>query len=230
MATIGAIRKEYPWPENLFHAVQEASVFEVDDTVVFYPDGVSAALGMITLEEKAAIEDYFKYGKTLMEIGKSCDRSPERIRQRLVQALRKLRHPSRFNLFTALKRDNYDDIVQKISILKEDLLKISNRIYELEKIVVSGENKSAKSCDTKDQFIPFVLMDLDSLGISTRALNALRRKGISNVEQLLLLSRQDLVNTRNLGNDSIAEIIVKVNEKTGYILGPNLKDRFVLKE
>jgi hypothetical protein len=54
---------------------------------------------------------------------------------------------------------------------------------------------------------------IDDLEISVRSYNALQRRGIATVSELLLISEEDLLRTRNLGAKSVGDIIEALRER-----------------
>lgn len=72
---------------------------------------------------------------------------------------------------------------------------------------VGGTNISMASCEDS----------LDSLELTVRSYNALKRSGINTIEDLRKLTVEDLRNIRNLGQKCFEEIISKLADK-GYVL------------
>ena len=56
---------------------------------------------------------------------------------------------------------------------------------------------------------------IDSLELTVRAYHCLKRKGITTVEDILALSREDLKGVRNLGSKSLEEVVEKIRQ-IGY--------------
>ena len=67
---------------------------------------------------------------------------------------------------------------------------------------------------------------LQTLDLSVRAFNCLRSSGINTVEELLEMSKEDLMNIRNLGERCFVEIIEiknNINKKENSLNNPKTK-------
>ena len=58
---------------------------------------------------------------------------------------------------------------------------------------------------------------LDELGLSVKTYNCLRRAGVSTIDDLTRMTKDDMMRVRNLGRRSLEEIIGKM-ELMGYEL------------
>ena len=67
-------------------------------------------------------------------------------------------------------------------------------------------------------------MTIDELDLTVRSFNCLKRGGINTVEDLLLLSEENLMNIRNMGKKSLDEIEKKV-ESLGFSIGALIGNR-----
>lgn len=56
---------------------------------------------------------------------------------------------------------------------------------------------------------------IDELNLSARAYNVLRRAGITTIEELKSLSRDELIRIRNMSQKTLKEIIEKMEICTG---------------
>ena len=59
---------------------------------------------------------------------------------------------------------------------------------------------------------PKVSVSIDKLNLTIRSLNALRRAGFNNVDEIMKLSDEELSNIKNLGKKSVQDIIDRRRE------------------
>ena len=77
---------------------------------------------------------------------------------------------------------------------------------EVNEALVNAEESAQDSISTLET------MSIDDLGLNVRALNCLKRGGVSTVRQLLDLGQEELSRIKNLGEKSIVEINEKLKE------------------
>ena len=154
--------------------------------------------------------------KTLEELGKDYNLSRERIRQITDKALRKLHHPlnSRYliNLFYQ-KTDNSSDVCDinyskyinelikdEINAFTHDEINSDNLLSK--KIIESHRFRLMNYCGTDD---------IDTLGLSLRSTNLLKRENIKTLDDLANLSEAELSSISDLGRKSYDEIMESIH-------------------
>lgn len=75
--------------------------------------------------------------------------------------------------------------------------------------------------------LPLDSIGIDSLNLSTRSYNALRRNGIDSIDKLIQLTRADLAKIRNIGITSIQEILTSTNQYLQRIAKPEETERYL---
>lgn len=215
------------WPYNLLDAVQHTSRRD-DVRLIDYPltaeqrEGLGFALDYgLTDRERLCVLEYFKDELTLDECGKMHGVTRERIRQVVAKAVRKLRHPSRFDVI----RYGIGIIETNRKKLKVQQLqgKLDAEILELNKKIAEVSAKNAISKDdmmdvldiTEEQVeearqnvytTPLIELDL-----SVRSYNCLTRVGCRSMADVIPKIEDDsIIKVRNLGRKSVKEIATKL--------------------
>ena len=115
-----------------------------------------------------------------------------------------------FNSIKIIKDYNLNELSESLSFsmnLRRELAERGiNNLYDLCLSVGGESNEIIRSNNS-----------LDSLELTVRSHNALKRYGIKSIEELTNMSIEELKNIRNLGVKCQEEIISKLN-KNGYIL------------
>lgn len=175
--------------------------------IKIYVPGIYAALATLTERESNVIRLRYTEKMTLKAIGQIHDVTQERTRQILAKALRKLRHPTRANMFKAVP---YTEIRESAS--EHDRLK---RAYEL--LVKAFEVCTAKRAEP-GVIVPMAEMaatlqtPIDELNLSARSYNCLKRAGKNTLKDVCSMSERELYGIRNLGSKSASEIMNVIAE------------------
>ena len=165
------------------------------------------ALEALTDREQAVLRHYYGIGRERLNLGaiaKSLNCSGERVKQIFAKALRKLRHPSRRNIFKNIRyswmslSDLYDEYCRENQRLKEENRRLRKVI---EKHNISIERNVIGS------------ITIDDLELSVRTYNCLYRVGIREVEDLAKMERGEIFKIRNLGRRGLEEVVEKLKEK-----------------
>ena len=168
--------------------------------------------------EKFVIEGRFHYKKTLLEIAKDLGLTTERIRQIESATLRKLRHPSYrrvlnlgYKFCKGVDKERENILIEKRKKIEGTAFQINveEDLSNVEKIVALAATSEA------DNYIISVLpegyINIDSLGLSMRVYNALKRGlSLQNIKELDGLSLGKLFKVRNLGVRCLEEFMKKV--------------------
>lgn len=136
---------------------------------------------------------------TLREIGEEYDLTGERIRQIIAKAKRKLRHPSRMTLMKAVQFKTYNNAVEMYNNIRQE--------YEVMRRTISEVNNTKpKEVMLQAKRRVVIRTPLEELGLSVRSLNALQRAGKRTLEDVIRLSREELLSLKNIGHTSIEDI------------------------
>lgn len=191
------------WPYNLLDDIfLEPIGFVMDED---HMNGLEEALNMLQPREKDWLLLIYKEGNTLATVSEAVGRSPDRVRQVVHKAVRKLRHPSRNRLILdgiegAKKIDEERD---RISYARKQLIKERAALAEASAI---DSTNPAKEKDPYDQPIEFYISEL-----TVRTRNCLYRGQIYSIRELLSrLEEGSLCQVRNLGYKSIEELLGKL--------------------
>ena len=191
------------WPYNLLDDIfLEPISFIMDEDRM---NGLEEAMNTLQPREKDWLLLIYKDGNTLATVSEAVGRSPDRVRQVVHKAVRKLRHPSRNRLILdgiegAKKIDEERD---RISYAHKQLIKERAALAEASAI---DWTDPAKEKDPYDQPIEFYIPEL-----TVRTRNCLYRGQIYSIRELLShLEEGSLCRIRNLGYKSIEELLGKL--------------------
>ena len=175
-----------------YFALKRAGINTIDQLVEVTPNQLLAInrIGKNAFENiKQKLVDYFKevdVTETRLECGKPID---------------VLKLNIRFE--NALKKAGIMSTEQLFSMPEEELCKIRG-------VGVSGINEIIKN--KPKEFSKSVERKIETLGFGARTENALKKAGIRSVEQLLLLSVEEIKMIRGIGKKCCDEILDKIQE------------------
>lgn len=170
--------------------------------IKIYIPGLYAAIATLMEREADVIRLRYSEKMTLKEIAQEHGVTQERIRQILAKALRKLRHPSRAEMFKAVPYTETRESTNEYYRLK--------RAYEL--LEKAFEVCTAKRAEP-GVIVPMAEMaatlqtPIDELNLSARSYNCLKRAGKNTLKDVCSMSERELYGIRNLGSKSASEII-----------------------
>lgn len=196
------------YPENAY--------FSIFGEMVLPPDGKETLeYVMNTLEPREADVFMCQYrdNMTYAKIGeKHCGITRERVRQIIVKALRKLRHPSRSKILRLGREAYLNSLAAENEEMKRDY---AARITALEELLQTQDIEIAeyqkRIFDLDKQFHPNsdpLNKNIDELELSVRSWNCLRLAGVETVRDII--NHADLCMIRNLGQKSYREIQEKL--------------------
>lgn len=168
--------KDLEYPQNLLYDVFDEETNLPDDYMATVEYVLSTKL---SARQKAMVKSrYQKY--TYQEIAKQNGLTRERVRQIVVKAVRRLRHPK-----------------------TKDMLKygIAETINRLEKAVKDSTSKP------ESDVLPNPEKDISYMDFDVRTFNCLRRSRIYTVGDILKLTPNELMHIRNLGRKSYLNIV-----------------------
>lgn len=233
---------EAPWPYNLLDDLVGYKIYgtrEREDDFWGEPiddkqmAGLEQSLDSISPREKEAVLAYYKDGQNLEQVGNKFDVTRERARQIIAHGVRKLRHPSRFNLirYGADYKDKLISSNEKLSEIERETQELQARKEELTKqvhnltctresilaeICASAAGMMDGSVQPKDGRKATGVVTLDEMELSVRSWNCLKRAGVNTLPDLVdKMKSGELVKIRNLGKRSILELLDKVKTYTG---------------
>lgn len=148
---------------------------------------------VLTDREYLLIQYRYKTGKTLEECGKIYGITKERIRQIEKRAFRKIR----FRVYRSQLKRYHEELLSEYEAL-------IRKISDVERELGFCKPEEVLTVDN---------LPIDSLDLSVRSHNALKREGVETIGQLKDMSVHDVHMIRNIGNISENEIITKLKEK-----------------
>lgn len=194
-----------PWPYNLLDDIGREVWHDV--LTEDQERGLDQALNMLTEREQKMVRMYYECGQSFRDIAKAQNLSGERVRQIVARGIRKLRHPTLFNLV----RYGADGMMQKNAINNrmEELEEAKDQIKAIEETLAQRTQDLAATPDPMD-------LPLDAMYLNTRTHNALMRRGIRTVRDVAeRLKGGNMLQIRNIGKKGLDEVLVKVQIMTG---------------
>ena len=227
-----------PWPYNLLDEVVRPMLGDNNANESWQTpiekkqeEGLYYVLSTLTDREKEILLTLYEKGKTLEEVGREFNVTRERIRQIAKKAIRKMRRPHNRNLILyGLDYPQKFGVLQKreeelrteevrLDMLEED---IAIRRAFLENYLEEGssEDNTERSLkiDKSKLRRRFELANcpsksIESLDLSTRSYNCLRRGDIETIGDLIQKAEEgDLHKLKNLGRKSLNEILSVLKE------------------
>lgn len=194
------------WPDNLYREIKGLD----EDTYTKRPKDLSekadAALKSLgNLREAETIRLRFKSGMTLRDIGKSLSITAERVRQIQHKALRKLRHPSRM-MILEYGEGNFE------SPPYQDDKSPAGQAHDVSR---GNSQKGIKLEGNPEDYGILPSNDITTLGLSLRICLALKKAGISTVEELERLSEEELLKTKGIGSAAAGSIREALRRSSG---------------
>ena len=203
---------ESPWPYNLVDAIIGKPI-----DWVLTEDHLAAldyAMRVLSERERTAVLLYYQHGMNLEDTGREFNVTRERIRQIILRAIKKMRHPSYTSALrlgfvvaqdTEAARTRLKELETEIDCLDRKLAEHKAAVNELSGICAQVPN-SPTAPDTS----------VFDLGLSVRATNCLWRAGIDTLGQVIAAAEKgSLKDVRNLGMKSLEEILTVLYTITG---------------
>ncbi len=129
------------------------------------------------------------------------------------------------------RKSDYDRLIMEVytngtrapeEVIKEAVHLLTENLSRFEKI--SFEVPVIEEPVVVDEFMEKLSLPIEELDISQRALNSIKRMGITTIGDLVRLSEEDLKGTKNIGRKAINEIKEALKE-LGLSLGMDLESR-----
>ena len=197
------VLKESVYPYNIF---EELELEYIDPDIIA---DFNVILVRLTPREEEFIKLFYKDNLTLEKIGKEHNITRERVRQITAKALRRIKSL----IYNYNRRKEQEMIIQANTLATEDLI-IKRQLlldeykkthnYTEEMKFYFGEIKNQALNDTTS---------IESLELSIRAENCLRRAGIKTIDDLCQKTETEMIKIRNLGRKSLKEVKDKLNAR-----------------
>mgnify|MGYP002624481462 CR=1 FL=1 len=168
------------------------------------------------------IKHYFVEEQSLRSIGANYNLSPERIRQIIAKSIRDIRRYLVIHKITSystvLTDNNYFNLLQNnahvITKLQEEIAMYKDEVNNLRNIINQKANSPENTAESNYCFYKrnergYVI---DSI-FSVRTTNALIRKNLNTINDIVNLTPDELKKIRNLGKKSIAEVVQVLKDK-----------------
>lgn len=177
----------------LSELLQTDDVYVLDDFYKSY----EYALGTLKERDANIIRNRFEYGKTLEEIGhENGDLTRERIRQLIANAFTKL-SKERLCVEKFLYGFDYTDERMK-------LIDVASKRQQNDALLQSIQSSDTENINKLREAL--MSKPLSELHLSKRSTNCMKQANIKTVGELYGLSYNDLINIKNLGTTSVAEL------------------------
>jgi len=192
-----------------FTALLYCEIFEKsEDGDDYNPRRILNALNTLTLRERRVIEYRYRNDMTYAQIADEIGVTRERVRQILVKAIRKLRHPGRTRDISVSQieqeRDRYKQtVVEQEAVIQELRLEITRLAHGLANVNI------------EEIHIPVNRLEWDicELGLTVRSYNCLARSGRQKVRDVYEIpSFQELFSIKNLGMKSCEEVMQRMRD------------------
>lgn len=210
------INKEFPM--NLTEILDPDKLYEIRNKDNLDKLNVNIAKALSTLSDRDGylITARFCNRKTLDELAKELKVTKERIRQLMVKAIQKLRHPHRMKIiFVGCDLDNellelQKEYQEKINLTKIKIDELSKKTTQIEQFRERYEND-------------IVNITIDQLGLSPRTYNAIsrylwRKSNYTSdwhkiaLKDIITLPIDEVISIRNIGASSFNELLSKLHE------------------
>jgi DNA-binding CsgD family transcriptional regulator len=181
------------------------------EAIEIYVPGLYSAMATLTEREADVLRRRYQDKLTLKAVGQIQEVTPERIRQIEAKAIRKLRHPSRVNMFKAVPLTEMQELITEHQKL--------NRQYELlaRALEIAVERPSEPEITELAKMVNVTSTPLEELDFSVRTYNCLRRAGINTLGEIISKPSSEIAKIRSLGRKSLNEIVMTL-EKHGFSL------------
>lgn len=212
------------WPYNLLKVIfGEWNDILTEDQM----EGLRLTLSDLNETDRDVLIQYYRDGKTLQEIGAFYGVSRERIRQRNVKSVRKLRHPTKAKYIVmgaeGAKNAENQSKIDKDFIKREELIRAKEKYLAKEEQRIDERMREMEEKESEVCGDP-MKASIDILDLSTRSYNALWRgikvngvlQRIGTIEKLIEVAAEGkLMSVRNLGKRSTEEVCAAIENYIG---------------
>jgi DNA-binding CsgD family transcriptional regulator len=189
-------KRELTWPMNLAYDIFGGNEELISRVFPYRLDTVVA--DSLTDRESHCLYLRYKDGKTLRDAGLTMNVTPERIRQIVAKAIRKLRHPIRSNRYLGVTRGEYYDL----KAVNKQIQSILSAYCEIAKIPTEEDPM---------YLIPLFETSIVNLNLSVRAHNCLWRAGFKTYGDFQHVQICRFLKVRNFGMKCFKELMGKLS-------------------
>lgn len=183
------------YPLNLLHSIhpEQPDIISSDIRI-----GLEYILTTLSDREQEIIRLRYRERRTRPDIADEFCITQERVRQIEAKALRKLRHPNRYQ-FIRLGMNGY------IRQARKDEYKLGYQ-KGYDKGYKDGMEDAAQGKSFRGVTAETTTQSIDTLDLSIRAYNSLLRLGCRTIGDCMLVKKEQILNVRNLGQKTRIEI------------------------
>lgn len=210
--------------EEFIHKILGSEYMPLAD----FDEAFSNVLKSLSSVEQEVLKSRVLEEKSFNDIGQQMNLTGERVRQIEKTAIRKCVHPSRRGPFKygirildelKQKQEKLKELKVQIELLEQQeevikekyINKMNACLSSLEETSTQNGNKEIAIASPQDR----LMKSIESLNLSVRSYNALKRAGVESISQLIDLMPKQLIRIPNLGSKSMSEL-VEVMTAAGY--------------
>lgn len=205
-------------------------------------ESLNYVISSLTEREQQAIKLYYFDELTMDETAKILNVTRERVRQIVLRAIRKLKHPARsnilqkglkqYNIILAEKPRIEKELTEKyLSEYKKQIIEQlkSEQEEKKEELIRQIKLEHKLEQEKQEKSISFLEKGIEELNLSVRSYNCLKRCGANTIKQAFMKTTKDFRRIRNLGMKTYEEIASAIIQ---YLSKQNLSmdDMILLKE
>lgn len=198
------IAQAMPYPFNVAKAanLSDSDILTIEE----------ARVNLMSDRDRKIFDLYFKEDKTLDEIGHKYGVTGARAGQVLKRCLKLISYAKEKKIADERKKESLEEKRREaieISECRKKLIEIFREtgVYGEDMVIEFGPVTSRKSASSS-----LLLEKIDSLHLSVRSNNCLRRAGIHRIGQLVEKTPDEILQIKNLGKRSFREILDKLEE------------------
>lgn len=159
---------------------------------------------IFTLNEINVLASIWKQNKGYKETAKSMQLTSERVRQIHVELIKKV----------IIGFDDLFEAENKLESLKEEIKTLQNENYRLnQELNKLGFTSNVTRVEKSSSLNLLINQSIEFLDLSVRAFNCLKKADIITVGHLLNYTEKDLFSIKNMGKNSVREIIVELKAR-----------------
>ena len=213
--------EKYPYPEELENINSESWLTRIESLPPDIVETMDYLISTLTKREEKVIKMYWKNNYSFSKIADIFHVTSERIRQIYAKAIRKLRHKSRLPLII-YGLDCYNQFKDNIALKRAQYDRQKKERLEHIKQEEPAENLNTYTEYLIDEYNKNGDLELETLNLSARTYNALKKAGYYTLNQLRSIDIDDLSHIKGLGKKSQNEIIKHLrtilNLKIEYVI------------
>lgn len=201
------VRKDFEYPQDLIYEIfrddEDIDIVYIEQN---FDENFEYILNTLSEREVLVLDGYYRKGYVLESLSFQLDVTRERVRQILMKALRKIKHPSRRSYLkygVKVKR-----LQSGVKELEEELTRLYNEkisiIKELNIKIAGFEEEQKRISDN------VLFKEIGELDLTVRTYNCLNRARLKTIGDIVKKTEDDMKKIRNLGKKSLKEIREKL--------------------